>query len=46
MTTMATVFLACGGLSTCSIYVFSPILTNLKNFILKEPMIREQPFEV
>ncbi|XP_031633877.1 odorant receptor 22c-like [Contarinia nasturtii] len=44
-TTFATVSLASAGLSTCSLYVFEPIVTNLFYFITNQPLVREQPFQ-
>ncbi|XP_055301169.1 odorant receptor 22c [Sitodiplosis mosellana] len=41
----STILLASGGLSTCTIYVFSPILKNLLYFFTGQPLIREQPFQ-
>lgn len=40
----ATVSLAFAGISTCTIYVFTPILKNLFFFITGQPLVREQPF--
>lgn len=46
ITTAAAFLLGCGGLSTCTIYVFSPILKNFINYFEHQPMVREQPFKV
>lgn len=43
-TTFAMVMLASGGLLTCSMYVFTPIITNLYWYFTGQPLIKEQPF--
>lgn len=44
-TMFSTVLLASGGLTTCTIYVFTPILKNLFFLFTGQPTVREQPFE-
>lgn len=44
-TMFATISLAMGGLSTCTIYVFTPILSNLFKLFTNQPLIKSQPFQ-
>ncbi|XP_031636522.1 odorant receptor 24a [Contarinia nasturtii] len=44
-TMFSTVLLASGGLTTCTLYVFTPIFKNLFYFFTGQPLIREQPFQ-
>lgn len=43
-TTFAMTLLASGGLLTCSMYVFSPIISNLYYYFIDQPLVKEQPF--